>query len=120
MRRFSAFIVILLLLLTAAPLMACVTGNAMSQPESACCRTMHGNCGDMEKMGCCQKQFTTDTSPQLTTATPSTEPNIQWSVITYAPGTSHLVALVLRAQYQLPAEHSPPGLRIVETTNLRI
>jgi hypothetical protein len=118
MRRLSAFIVILLLLSTAAPVMACVTGNAMTQTESACCRAMHGDCGDMAAMGCCQKQLRTDNSPQLATAAPSTE--VQWIVLAYVPRLAAPLPLVSRTRLQAPVEHSPPGLRIAETINLRI
>jgi hypothetical protein len=118
MRRFSAIIVILLLLSTAAPLMACATGNAMTQAESACCRSMHGNCGDMANMGCCQKQLRTDNSPQRATATPSTD--VQWSIIAYLPRIADVVQFVPRARFQAPVEHSPPGLRIAKITVLRI
>ena len=38
----------------------------------------------------------------------------------YAAPVPQLFQLASCAQFQLPAEHSPPGLRIVETTNLRI
>ena len=118
MRRLSAFIVILFLLSTAAPIMACATGTAMTQAESACCRSMHGNCGDMTSMGCCQKQLKTDNSPQLATSTPSVE--VQWSIIAYLPRIAEAVQFVPRARFLPPVEHSPPGLRIAKITVLRI
>ena len=122
MRRLSAFIVILFLLSTAAPMMACATGSAMTQAESACCRSMHGDCGDMAAMGCCQKQLRTDNSPQLATSAPSVE--VQWIVVAYLPRLVDYFAdnaqFVSRAQLQAPLEHAPPGLRIAETTILRI
>ena len=63
MRRLSSIAAILLLLTAAAPVMACLTSVAMSHEESACCRAMHGQCGHMEKMGCCQTEVRTDESP---------------------------------------------------------
>jgi hypothetical protein len=122
MRRLSAFIVVLFLLSTAAPIMACATGSAMTQAESACCRSMHGDCGDMAAMGCCQKQLRTDNSPQLATSAPSVE--VQWTAVTYLPQLAdrfaEITLLVSRVQLQAPLEHSPPGLRIAKITVLRI
>lgn len=57
-RRLISFVAVLLLLLTAAPLMACVTEQSMTHEEQACCRLMKNQCGQMEmpaSHGCCQK-----------------------------------------------------------------
>jgi hypothetical protein len=60
MRRLSSIVAVLLLLTAAAPVMACLTSVAMSQEESTCCHAMHGQCGHMEKMGCCRTEVRTD------------------------------------------------------------
>jgi hypothetical protein len=60
MRRFASIAAILLLFTAAAPVMACLTGVVMSHEESACCHAMHGQCGHMEKMDCCQTEVRTD------------------------------------------------------------
>jgi hypothetical protein len=43
----------------------------MTREESACCRQMQGNCGDMAKMGCCRTESHSDQNPQLATHAPS-------------------------------------------------
>jgi hypothetical protein len=83
MRRFASFIAILVLLSAAAPLLACMTDRAISQEESACCRSMHGNCGDMTTMGCCRTEVRTDNHPQLPSFAPSTD--VQFVVISWLP-----------------------------------
>jgi hypothetical protein len=61
MRIFRQFGVLLLLLLVSslAPAMACMVPDVqMSTEERACCRTMKNQCGQMEmptSHGCCQK-----------------------------------------------------------------
>lgn len=118
MRRLSAFLAILLLLSTVAPLMACVTGSAMSSEESACCRSMHGDCGDMAKMGCCHKQIKTDSATQAVAF--AQLPQIQWIAVAFPARLSECVSLTSRAAFDAPQEHSPPGLQIARTTVLRI
>ena len=57
MRRLTSFVAVLMLLLTAAPIMACVTEQSMTREEQACCRMMKNQCGQMEmpaSHGCCQ------------------------------------------------------------------
>ena len=63
MRRLTGIVAILLLLTAAAPVMACLTNVVMSHEESACCQAMHGQCGHMEKMGCCRPEVRADESP---------------------------------------------------------
>lgn len=65
------FAVARFLLSGAASLLACMTGTAMTQEESACCRSMHGKCGGMEKMGCCRTEVRTDDHPQLASSAPT-------------------------------------------------
>jgi hypothetical protein len=72
MRRLVSIVAILLLLASAAPVMACLTNVVMSHEESACCRAMNGQCGHMEKMGCCQTEIRADETPQI--AAPPRQP----------------------------------------------
>jgi hypothetical protein len=58
LRQFG--VVVLLVLSSLAPAMACMVPNAeMSTEERACCRMMKNQCGEMDNMpashGCCQK-----------------------------------------------------------------
>jgi hypothetical protein len=117
MRRLLSFVAVLLLLASAAPVMACVTTLAMSHAESACCRSMHGQCGEMAKMGCCQTVVHND-SPQV--ATESATIAVQWVVLTQIDSLTRPVTLDKPTRQKFLAEHSPPGLLIAQTTVLRI
>jgi hypothetical protein len=118
MRRLASIVTILLLLSTAAPVLACVTGSTMSREENACCRSMHGNCREMAKMGCCRTELRTDLNPQIATKTPSID--LHWAVIDWLK--PHVVNIQTRPSSWLGAsdEHSPPGLITARTTVLRI
>jgi hypothetical protein len=118
MRRLASIVAILLLLAAAAPVMACVTGVVMSREESACCRSMHGQCGHMEKMGCCRTEVQTDGTPQIAATSPAID--VQWVRVAHVrtlPAPLHLVA---STAWRVPDEHSPPGLQTAQTTVLRI
>jgi hypothetical protein len=118
MRRFASLVALLLLFSAAAPMLACVTGRAMTREENACCRAMHGECGNMAQMGCCRKEIKTDDHPQLLTAAPSVP--IQWIILAVIAPTDIFQQRFSPALFKAPEEHSPPGLVIVRTTNLRI
>jgi len=118
MRRFAGFVAILVLLSAAAPLLACMTDSAMSQEESACCRSMHGHCGDMEKMGCCRTEVRTDNHPQLPSLAPSTD--VHFVVISWLPPVVTETQNVPPALLRRPDAHSPPGLVVAKITVLRI
>jgi len=118
MRRFAGIVAILLLLTAAAPVMACLTNVVMSGEESACCRAMHGQCGRMEKMGCCRTEVRTDESPQIAVAPPATD--VQWICIAHLPALAAPVHFAASAVWLMPAEHSPPGLVTTKITVLRI
>jgi hypothetical protein len=117
MRRLISLVAVLLLLASAAPVMACVTNLAMSHAESACCRSMHGQCGEMAKQGCCQTVVHND-SPQF--ATESATLAVHWTVVTRVESLISPVTLDNPARQMFLAEHSPPGLLIAQTTVLRI
>jgi hypothetical protein len=118
MRRFAGIVALLLLLSTAAPVLACVTGSAMSHEEHACCRAMHGNCGKMAKTGCCKTEVRTDEHPQLAAKTQSID--LQWAVIEWLTPTIVAIQTTPRSSFSSPDEHSPPGLLTAKITVLRI
>lgn len=90
----------------------------MTHEEQACCRSMHGDCGEMAKSGCCQTEFHSDVHPQLAASAPHLQLAFllgDWMACAFAPqSTSHLVL------FRSPDEHSPPGLLITKKTVLRI
>jgi hypothetical protein len=118
MKRIASIVALLLLLSAAAPVMACMTGSAMSHEESACCRAMHGNCGEMAKKGCCRTEVRTDEHPQIATTAPSIE--LHWAVIDWLMPESVGVRTIPSLSLDTPDEHSPPGLLIAKTAVLRI
>jgi hypothetical protein len=118
MRRLASIVAILLLLTAAAPVMACLTSVVMSHEESACCLVMHGQCGHMEKMGCCQTEVRTDETPQIAATSPATD--VQWICVAHLPALPAPVHLVASTVWLMPVEHSPPGLLTARTTVLRI
>ena len=118
MRRFASIVAILLLLTTAAPVMACLTNSVMSHEESACCQAMHGQCGDMAKMGCCRTEVRADETPQIATTSPATD--VQWVCVAHLTSLAAPVHFVASAVWHVPAEYLPPGLLTAKTTVLRI
>ena len=118
MRRFASIVAILLLLTAAAPVMACLTSVVMSHEESACCLAMHGQCGHMEKMGCCRTEVRTDETPQIAAPSPATD--VHWVCVALLPALSNPVHFVISTLWLTPDEHSPPGLLTAKTTVLRI
>ena len=118
MRRLASIVAILLLLTAVTPVLACVTGGAMSREESACCRSMHGQCEEMAKMGCCRTEVQKDEAPQIAATSPATD--IHWVCIAQlaplaASMQRHAIISLLS-----PIEHSPPGLLTTKVTVLRI
>jgi hypothetical protein len=118
MRRFASIVAILLLLTAAAPVMACLTSVVMSHEESACCRAMHGQCGHMEKMGCCRTEVRTDETPQI--AATFAVIDVRWVCVAVLPSLPAPLHFVFSSVYRAPDEHSPPGLLTAKTTVLRI
>jgi hypothetical protein len=117
MRRLASMVAIVLLLTAVAPVLACVTDGAMSREESACCRSMHGQCGEMVKMGCCRTEVRTDQTPQL--AATSSAVDVHWMCVAQIPCAVRLQATA-PISLRLPIEHSPPGLLTAKITVLRI
>jgi len=118
MRRFASIVAILLLLTAAAPVMACLTRVVMSHEESACCRAMHGQCGHMEKMGCCRTEVRTDETPQIAATFPAID--VRWICVALLPSRPDPLHFVFSSVYRAPDEHSPPGLMAAKTAVLRI
>ena len=118
MRRLASLFAILILLSTAAPLMACVTDRAMNQEESACCRAMHGKCDGMEQMGCCRTVVRSDEHPQLAAAAPAL--HVHFVVLNWFLSFLAEPPAIQPSLPRIPDAHSPPGLLITRTTVLRI
>ncbi len=118
MRRLASFVAIFILLSAAAPLLACMTGSAMSQEESACCRAMHGNCGDMVRMGCCRAEVRSDSYPQLAAKAPVS--GVQWSVTAWLAPILTPIQRLPPTPLEARTEHPPPGLPFARLTVLRI
>lgn len=118
MRRLVSLVAMFILLSTASPLLACMTGDGMSREESACCRDMHGKCGGMEKMGCCRTEVRTDEHPQLAATAPAID--VQFVVVDCFKPFLAEVPLVAPSLLRRPAEHSPPGIVNARITVLRI
>jgi hypothetical protein len=116
MRRVTSFVAIFILLSAAAPLLACMTGSSMNRKESACCRAMYGNCGEMAKTGCCHIEVRPDGHPQLATSPPTIDFHL--TVV------DRLAPFVAASQNASPLhtsdEHSPPDLVTARITVLRI
>jgi hypothetical protein len=118
MRRLASIFAIFILLLTAAPLLACMTESVMSQEESACCRAMHGKCDGMEKMGCCRTEVRTDEHPQTAASAPTID--LHLAVVDWLEPSISEVRNAPPFVFGIPDAHSPPGLVIARITVLRI
>jgi hypothetical protein len=90
----------------------------MSHEEKACCRSMHGNCPEMAKMGCCQTKVRTDDHPQLATSAPQSI--VQCAVIVWHAPDQVTVQSPTLFPSRIPEEHSPLGLLAMKITILRI
>ena len=90
----------------------------MTQEENACCRSMHGKCGGMEKMGCCKTEVKSDESPQLATVAPATDAH--FAVIAWLAPLLPSFQTAPPSLFRSPDEHSPPGLLTAQISVLRI
>jgi hypothetical protein len=118
MRRFASLVAIFLLLATVSPALACVTDRAMSHEESVCCRTMHNQCGQMVKQGCCRMELRTGERPQLLATAPHTD--VHWAVVARLSSIGVPDRMIALSLQQSPAEHRPPGLLTAKLAVLRI
>ena len=118
MRRLTSIAAVLTMLVMLMPMLACAATPQMSRMEQSCCDKMHGKCGEMAKQGCCQVEVRNDLN------------QLPAQVVNAPLAASTLVAIVgpllidlpASAGYrrQVPEGHSPPGLLITSTTQLRI
>ena len=106
------------MLVMSMPVLACAASPKMTRTEQDCCQQMHGKCGEMAKQGCCQIEVRHDLSqlPAHVVAAPVLP------LVAIAFLYRLLVELPASAghRWQLPNQHSPPGLLIVATIVLRI
>jgi hypothetical protein len=113
-RQFCA--VVLLLVWSLAPAMACTLPNVQMTPdERACCVQMQRNCSGMDMPAshpCCQKQVRTDRAAVIQKChSPS-----QWSVLQIVPGTQMAIPVsLLRELHALNVSppQSPPSAIII-------
>ena len=99
---------ILLLLATISPALACVTDRPLNREESACCLTMHHKCGQMVKQGCCRMELRTGERPQLLSKAPHTDAH--WAVVARLTSIAVPDRMITLSLLQSPADHAPPGL----------
>ena len=118
MRRFASIVAILFLLTAVAPVLACMTSGTMSREESACCRSMHGQCGEMAKMGCCRTEVQKDETPQIAATSPATD--VHWVCVAQLAPLAASMQTHASVSLLSPIEHSPPGLLATKITVLRI
>ena len=118
MRRLLSIATIFLLLTAAAPVLACVTGVAMSHEESACCRAMHGQCGAMAKQGCCRTEIRVDSTPGIATTPPAI--GVHWICVAQSPALASPMRALASDMRRLPDEQPPLGLLTATITVLRI
>jgi hypothetical protein len=79
---------------------------------------MHGQCGEMAKMGCCRTEVRTDDTPQIAATAPATD--VHWVCVAQVAPLVSRIQTIAFALLQQPAEHSPPGLVTAKITVLRI
>ena len=119
MRRLAGIVVAFLLLTSITPVLACVIGGPMSSKESACCRSLKGNCAKMEKMGCCRTELRTDEARQIVATSPASEsPDLAFP--SHPADFAATVETDAAGSFAVPIEHSPPGLLCAKITILSI
>ena len=118
MRRLYSIVAVSIMLVMMMPILAYASIPKMTRMEQDCCKQMHRKCGEMAKQGCCQIEVRNDPSqlPAHVMAAPVLP------LVTIAFLYPLLVELPASAGllWQLPNQHSPPGLLIASTTVLRI
>ena len=118
MRRFAIALVMLLAITAVAPVMACATGEAMTNGETSCCRAMHGQCGEMAKTGCCETKVRGEDASQVA-ATPSVN-SCCWVGVAHLAADGLPVTAPIGGLTQVPHRYLPPGLPASRVTVLRI
>ena len=117
MKRLASIVAILLLLLTAAPVMACVADQAQTPAQAECCRQMHGDCGAMATTGCCPSDVREQAAQ---TAAMALLPVLQATASGAATALVVPAGRGLAARRVAPAQHSPPRPDSAAPSILRI
>jgi len=115
-------VLVLLLMISLAPGMACMAPDAqMTAQERACCRMMKGDCGQMDmpaSHGCCQKAPGTVHDTALRTDSNSFHPVVQ-GVFAALSSDSFAPSSMVTGWSKRP-EHSPPKPPPSIISNLRV
>jgi len=110
------FAVAFLLCWTAAPALRCVLpGASLTPEEQACCKTMGGDCGDMDNHSCCRK-VQADTQPAVVASRASAPHFVAFAM----PAISSVSVSVRALQLDIAAVGPSPPLPTVSTAVLRI
>lgn len=111
---------VLLLVWSLVPAMACTLQDAQMTPaEHSCCVQMHQHCGDVDmpaSHGCCHKQVRTEQSAVAT----KDQHLPQFLAIAHAVVATQIVCPVVRGSEAVPVNASPPLSPLVSITILRI
>jgi len=110
-------LIAILLLVTAAPVMVCMSDQAMSHTKSACCRIMLGKCGDMVKQGCCRTEVRTQ-DPLIVAHSPDL--SIHWVTVAATLVPLRFSPLEFPVRWLSPDAHAPPEPRSSKPIVLRI
>ncbi len=112
----------LLLIISGAPVMACTVPDAeMTNQERACCRMMHGDCGQMSmpaSHSCCQKAPSSTHRPSLRAEAFALHPVI--CVVGSMLSLDLLPLHVTTEQWAQRPEYSPPKPPSSPISNLRV
>lgn len=117
-RRIASFVAVAVMLVMMMPTLACATTPKMSQMYMDCCRQMHGKCGEMAKQGCCQIEVHSD--PHQLPSHVVTNVVVPVAVVAVLYNLLTAQPVLEGHRWQVPNEHSPPGLLVASTTVLRI
>ena len=117
-RRLTSTVAVFVMVLMMLPVLACSATSQQSRMERDCCKQMHGKCGDMANQGCCLVEVHTDLTQLPSQMTVAPVLPVAFVAIVYP----RMVRLSAADGYrwQVPDEHSPPGLLIARSTVLRI
>ena len=120
LRQFGA--IFLLLIFSAAPVMACMRADAqMSASERACCRMMKNQCGDMQmpaSHGCCHETLQSIDQNALNAKT-VTLPPLAAIVVTMA-ACDLLVPNFVTGEWVVSPQYSPPKTPTSSVSVLRL
>jgi hypothetical protein len=108
LRQFG--VLVLLLVMSVAPAMACMVPDAqMTAQERSCCRMMKNQCGQMgmpASHGCCQKTLQSTQVNALDTKTVTVHPVVQTVILLTVFELARPVAVI--GEWMDRPEYSPP------------